>query len=185
MKKIILIISLLLIRNICFASSSAEHHQDGIPTVVWWQFANVIVLFGGLYYLTKESAKEFFKTRKEKFEDQAEKSQAVKIEAEAQYADIKNRLDQLTLSADESVQRAKAEAADMRRQMLADAELIAQRLKDDAKKTAEIEASKAVNKLRDQLVADSISAATTLLAKDVSQNDHNKLQSNFSKEIGV
>ena len=122
---------------------------------------------------------------KEKFEEQAKKSQAVKVEAEAQYADIKNRLDQLTLTADESVQRAKAEAADMRKQMLADAEAIAKRLKDDAQKTAEIEASKAMNKLRDQLVADSLQAASVLLSKDISEADHKKLQSNFSKEIGV
>lgn len=166
------------------ASGHGEHGGEiHVPRVVLYQVINVILLFGGLYYFLKNVVVKFYADRRATYLAAAQKSQAAREEAEKQFADIKNKLDKLESSAEESVSRAKAEAADMKNSLIKEAQEIAARIKNEAEQTAKIEVQKAQTQLREQLLKDSIDAAKAVLSKDIGSADHQKLQSEFVNKV--
>ena len=167
------------------AESAHSAHSNEIPTVIIWQFVNLAILFSALIYLLKDSVKKSFADKKTEFLAQAEKSKAAQAEAEKSYLEIKQKLDQFNLSANGSVSRARDEAQELRKQMVSDAKNQAQRLKEEATSSAKNESLRAQRKLHSQVVADVLNMARTVLSKDIGSNDHQKLQSDFSKNIQV
>ena len=177
----------LLVLGASCAYAASGHDEHGgeihVPKVVIYQAINVVLLFGGLYYFLKDTVVKFYADRKATYVAAAQKSQAAREAAEKQFADIKNKLSQLEASTDESISRAKAEAADMKRAMLKDAQDVANRIKNEAEQTAKIEIQKAQTQLREQLLKDSVAAAKMVLSKDIGSADHQKLQSEFVNKV--
>ena len=96
---------------------------------------------------------------------------------------IQTRLSKLESTADESISRARAEAADMKRQMVADAEALSKRLREEAASAAKLEVERAKNELRETLIHESLEAARTQLSSKVTAEDHKRLQSDFIQNI--
>jgi F-type H+-transporting ATPase subunit b len=126
---------------------------------------------------------KMYADRKQNYLAAAAKSKAAREEAEREFVEVKHKLDQLEASADESLSRAKAEAADMKHQLIRDAQDMASRIKHEAEETAKIEVIKAQTHLREQLLKDAIDAAKTVLSKDIGSADHQKLQSEFVNKV--
>lgn len=174
----------LLVSAIMQTASAADGHGASVPLrEVFWQVFNLTILFGGMIYFLRQPVKNFFAQRRTDFVDAANKSQAARLEAEKQFADIKNKLQLLESTRTESFARAEAEAADMRRQMIKDAEEIAQRVRHEAETTAQIEVQKARTELREAFVKEAVDAARTVLTKDIGSQDHQKLQNDFAQHL--
>lgn len=177
----------LLVLGASSAFAASGHGEHGgevhVPKSVIYQVINVILLFGGLVYFLKDSVVKFYADRKATYLAAAQKSQAAREEAEKQFVDIKHKLNQLESSVDESISRARAEAADMKHSLVKDAQEAAARIKHEAEQTAKIEIQKAQTHLREQLLKDSIDAAKAVLSKDIGSADHQKLQSEFVNKV--
>lgn len=161
------------------------HHDAGVPKVVMYQFINVVILVAGLIYFTKDSAIAFFKDRKAQYLEAAQKSAFAREQAEREFVDIKNKLAQLDSTRAESLNKAQAHADDLKKQILEEAQAVSKRIKEDAQLTAKLEVERAQRDLRTQLLKDSVEAARTVLTKDLSGADQQKLQKDFINHVGV
>jgi F-type H+-transporting ATPase subunit b len=177
---------LLLLGANAALAASGEHHESGpveVPKAVLYQLINVLILFGGLFYFLKGHVVKFYKDRKAHYMVAAERSKAAREKAEQDFLDIKHKLQQLEATADESYDRAQAEAKNMRQQMIKDGEEMAARIKNEAQQTAKIEIQKAQQHLREQLLNDAIKAAKSALTSDIAAADHQKLQGEFVNNV--
>ena len=169
-----------------YAASGHGEAHDGpveIPRQVMFQAINVTILFIGLFFLLKAGVVKFYKDRLVTYTAAAEKSKLAREQAEKQYLEIKHKIDQLEGTVDDTMLRARAEAAEMKKSLLSDAKEIADRIQKQAQETAKIEIQKAQTHLREQLLKDSIEAAKMVLSKDIGSADHQKLQNDFVNRV--
>jgi F-type H+-transporting ATPase subunit b len=180
---------LMLISTAALAAEQAsehaiEHHETGIPTAtIFWQAFNLFFVILIVIYATRKSLPEFYRQRQAGYVASAKKAEQAQFEAEKHLLDIKHKLEHLNTSYDESVARAHAEAADLRKQLIADAQEQARRVRTEAEITVKVEMQKAQRDLREHFVKDSISMARKVLSQDIASADHQKLQTEFTKNI--
>lgn len=173
----------LMLTSIQALAAGGEGHHEGVPTVVYWQAANLLIIFVAIAYLFGAKIKESFKQRNGDFLAASEKSKSVQLEAEKKLNDIKDRLEHLERTSAESVERARAEAADLRAQIIAESKQAAETIKKEAEAVAKAEVANAQRALHAQVVKESLVMAKEILKKDVGQGDQQRLQEQFSQQI--
>lgn len=184
--KMLIAIVLALLPSVVFAATAEHggaHHVEGIPKVVIYQVINVVLLFAGIFYYTKDAAIQFFVERRSTYVSAAKKSAIAREEAEKQFMDIKNKITHLAEGEANALAQAKAHAEEIKAQILAESKEISARVRSEAILTAQLETKKAQKELREQLMKDSVEAARMVLTKDIGSNDHQKLQGDFVKSI--
>jgi F-type H+-transporting ATPase subunit b len=169
-------------------SLAEEHAAHGeahaIPTkLIAYQTLNVVLMIVALVYFLKEPVRKFFLDKRSLFLSAAQKAEAARKAAEDEHAQIKVRLTKLESTADESVVRARAEAADMKKQLIAEAEVLSKRIRQEAEEAARNEVEKAKNQLRESLIRESLEMAKSQLASKVTPEDHKRLQTEFISNI--
>lgn len=165
------------------AESGHDAHSNEIPGTVKWQVINLAILGVILYKYGKQPIKEFFAARQQDYLKQAEKSKAIFQEAEKEYSDVKMRLETLNSTAASSIEKAKKDAEAQKSQMIADAKAAALKAKQEAQNNAKLEAQRATIKVKNEIVLQALSSARQVLTTDIAGQDHQKLQSDFNKNI--
>ena len=178
---------LILSASTAFAAEGGhEHGHEGIPWMtIFYQALNVSMMFGGLFYFLKDGVKAHFQGKKQEFLSAFEKADSARKSAEAEKLQIEVKLSKLDSTLDETIQRARKEAAEMKLQIIQDAKEIAKRIRDEAAQSVQTEIVKAKNQLRDYLVRESIQGARKQLGTKVSTEDHQRLQSEFVAGLQV
>jgi F-type H+-transporting ATPase subunit b len=180
----LLFISLVLLTKTVEASSGgASEGHHGVPTVVYYQALNVSVIVVALYYFLKNPVREFFGQKKADFVKAAEKAADAVKKAQAEHEDIRIRLQKLESTSDESIARARAEAAELQNSLIQEAQNISKKIKEEAASAAKIEVEKAKRSLREQLINDSILAAKKNLETKLGSAEQDKLMQGFTREI--
>ncbi len=177
---------LVLGTSAAYAANGHGEHEVGpveVPRVVLYQAINVAILFGGLFYFLKSTVVKHYADRKANYLAAAQKSQAAREQAEKQFVEIKHKLEQLQSGEDESISRAKAEAANLKRSLIKEAQEMVLRIKHEAEELAKIETQKAQVHLREELLKDALEASKTVLTKDIGSADHQKLQNEFINKV--
>lgn len=164
---------------------AADEHAITIPSSVKYQALNVTILFVALFFVLRKSVVAQFKSRKADYLSAAEKAQAVKKQAEADFQDVQVKLNKLVTSKDESIARARVEANQYKAQLLEEANSLSNRLKVEAELAAKIEVEKAKNNLREELIKQSFVLATEDLKGSVNNEEQNKLQNEFIQSVRV
>lgn len=186
-KELIIIASLLVVGSLAFAAEGGHggaHGEAAIPfKTIMYQLINVAVLFGGLFYLTKDKVAHFFANRQAQYQDAYKKTKTAREEAEKNLEDVKSKLNELQKNKGESLLRAQQESEKEKIQLIKEAQEKAKRIKADALNTLEVELSSAKNSVRTQLIDASMKQAKALLQKDIGSQDHQKLQVSFSASV--
>ena len=136
-----------------------------------------------MVYLLKAKVKKYFVDKKAEYVAAAEKSMSARKQAEEEHLQIKVQLNKLESTSDESISRAKAEAAEMKSQMLAEAQAISKRIREEAAATARLEVERAKVRLREELIAEAFVIAEAQMNSKVSKDDHARLQGEFINNI--
>lgn len=166
------------------ALASGAQHEGGVPVnTIIFQAINLGIIVAGMFYYLKKPVKQYFVEKNKSFIQAAEKSQAARKQAEEEHLQIKVQLSRLESTADESLSRAKAEAADYKKQLLAEAEVISKRISDEAAAAARLEVEKAKNQLRAQMIKEATEQARGQMQNQVSASDHQRLQGEFINNI--
>lgn len=164
------------------APAGGDHH--GVPwTTIGVQAFNFIFLFSLLFYFVKGAVIAHFKERKRAYTELVSKAEAAKKEAEANHREIAARLAALENSSKENAAKAQAEAEALKTKLLKEADELAEKLKADAKKTAEIEVQKAKSEIQIFALNQAIAAAEERLSNEASKDDQSRLQSEFIRKI--
>lgn len=186
MKKLVLALTILL-PLMAFAAEHGESHEavldeHAIKTIIY-QCINIAILVGGLIYFLKDTVRAFFKEKREVYLAAAEKAQAARRQAEEEHMHIKVQLTKLESTAEETISRARAEAADMRNQMVAEAQAMSKRIREDAEMASRLEVEKARASLRAEMIKEAGRQAEQAIKKEVSSDDHRRLQTDFIQNI--
>jgi F-type H+-transporting ATPase subunit b len=185
MNKKVLFATLFLFPVVLFAAEHGESHgldAHQVKTIIY-QSINVSILFIGLIYFLRKPTREFFQTKRSAFVASAEKAQKMREEAEQQRLEIQVRLAKLQSTADESIARARAEAADYKNALIAEAKEVSKRIKKEAEETAALEVERAKNRLREQMIKEATLLATQQLETKLTNDDQRRLQGEFIENI--
>ncbi len=180
---------ILFLSTIAQAAEEAHHaaggeHHEAIPfKLIIYQTINVVAMLIGLVIVLKKPLQTYFKEKKATFLSAAQKAEAARKTAEEERMKIQTRLEKLESTADESVSRARAEAADMKKQMLADAEEMSKRIRDEAAAAAKLEVDRAKVQLRESLIKEALEVSRQNLSSKVTAEDHKRLQTDFIQNI--
>lgn len=178
----------LLLPVISFANSGAHgghevHFDAHAQKIVISQTINFIILVSLLTFLMKAKIKSFFADKKEAYVKAAEKSKAAQVSAESSFNELRVRLDKLQSTADESVSRARAEAADLKKQIIDEANALSAQIKRETETFAALEVEKGKRQIKSLLVSESIQLARAQLGTKISSEDHQRLQGDFIQNI--
>jgi F-type H+-transporting ATPase subunit b len=177
-------ILILFLSHIAFAASEHGAAHGGIPTkTVIYQILNLTLLIGGMIYFLREPTRKYFQDRRAEFLNAAQKAEAARKAAEQERMEIQVRLSKLESTADESISRARTEAADMKKQLIAEAEALSKRIREEAEIAAKFEVERAKNQLRENLIKESLEVAKVQLSSKLTEDDHKRLQSEFISNI--
>ncbi len=172
----------LLLPALAFANEEHAAHGAGLDEqtlkTIIYQAINVGALIAGLIYFLRKPVQEFFKNKRELFVVAAQRAQSARQAAEEERSQIQIRLNKLESTADESISRAKADALDMKNQLIADAMAASKRIQEEAALAAKQEVQRAVNHLREELIKESIALSRGQL-NTVAPDDQARLQGNF------
>lgn len=183
-------ISILFVLNritAALASESAHggEHHGGIPASLWFQVLNFALYAGLLFFVLRKPLSQYFQTRAESFRQALVKAESARADAERQKREIEQRLAKLQGSADENLAQARAEAEELRKRILREAEELSRTLQEEAKRTADIELQRAKAELREELLAQAVQTAKSILSERIADTDQKRLQTEFVEKIQV
>lgn len=180
------IFTLLLLSKLAFASSGGHGSDEhGIPTVVLYQAINVGIIVVGGIYLGRKKIANFFEARKQQYLAAQSKAQSTLQQAEQEFQQMKTTYDKLMVNKDDSLAKAKADANDLRAQMVKEAHALSSKIQEEAKLSSKIEIERAKYQLKEQLVRDAFELSKRDLASKATSADQKKLQDDFISKVQV
>mgnify|MGYP001619712768 CR=1 FL=1 len=190
MKILIATLSLLFVllaAELSFASEVAhgDGHDVSIPFSVTLQAINFGLYAALLFFLLRKPVKSYFRDRETAFSQALVKAKQAKDEAEQKKREVQDRLTQLQSTADQSVREARAEAELLKTKIIAEAQDMAKRLREEAQRSAAIEIERAKTELREELLDQSVALSQKILKEKMAEPDQKRLQTEFVDKIGV
>ena len=184
MKLILILVAMFAVR--VFAEEHGGHELHEIPwKTLGVQTFNFIILVGGLIYLLRDAVRGHFSERLKTYSDLVQRAENAKAEAEKSHKEIELRLRHLESSAEKSVDQAAVEAAEVKRKVIADAQVVAKRIQEDAQRSIQIEAEKARVALRRDLLNKALESTQDYFKKNLGTNEQKRLQNEFVEKIQV
>lgn len=154
---IALFISLLI--QTVYASSTGGHHEEGIPTVVFYQAINVSIFIGILVWFGKDKVRELFKSRLSEFHRLAQETEKARKDLEYKKADLVRRADQLQKTSQQSLLDAKQEAEKFYLDEIEKSKKQAQKIEKDIEVQILADQQKLIEKLRVETLEMSVASA--------------------------
>jgi len=173
-----IVLSVMVLPAQAFAASGAAEGQSLV-----WHAVNLTLLLGVLLYFLRAPVRGFFATRRRDIEQSLERAQAVLREAEQRLAEWKGRLARLDAEIQEIRRLAQARAEIESRQILADAEAAAARVRRDGAAAVAQEERRAREALRREAADLAIELAGEILRQQVTDNDRARLAEEFIAHI--
>lgn len=160
----------------------AELDEKTIRTIIY-QAINIVAIFVGLYYFLREPIRQYFSQKHKSYVAAAEKAMTAQKMAEEERLKIQVQLSKLETTTHESLARARAEAADLRNNLVAEAQALSKRIHEETHNAAILEIEKAKNVLRQEMINEAISVAQNQIRSAVSSEDHARLNKEFIQNI--
>ncbi len=185
MRTKLLSLYVFFISNIALAEEHVANggHEEIPFKLIGYQSINVIIMIGAMVYFLKDVVRKFFSEKKEAYMAAAKRAEATRKQAEQERSDVEIKLSKLQSTADESLQQARAEAAQLKQQLMGEAEALSKRIRDEAAITAKLEIEKAKNHLREALIKDALEQSKKQLESQISTADKGRLYQDFSKNV--
>jgi F-type H+-transporting ATPase subunit b len=169
-----LVVSVIVLPAPALAEGGAGEGQSLI-----WHAVNLALLLGVLLYFLRAPIRGFFATRRRDIEQNLERAQAVLREAEQRLAEWKGRLSRLDAEIQEIRRLAQERAEIEGRQILADAEAAAARIRRDGAAAVAQEERRARDALRREAADLAIELAGEILRREVTDSDRVRLAEEF------
>lgn len=185
MSKLILFLTVFLSVVLKASEGGHEGHEEGVPVIVLYQTINVAIIFAAAFWFGRHKVVSFFVEKQKAFLDAQNKAKLALEQAEHEHHAVKTRLDKLQSNKVDTISKAKADAHDMQKQIISDAEAMALKLKADAELAAKIEFQRAKNDLRNQLVKEAFELSRKNIVSTATKEDQKRLQKEFINKVQV
>lgn len=171
--------------EIAHAAAGAAHHGEGIPTDVYWQIANLILVYVAFYFIFKKVLKPMFAQRKDQFVQMMSKAESAKVAAETAVKEMNTKL----ISAEEKAKNIEKDVQqqllDIKTQLLADADKQLEKMKKDSELLIEQKLNQAKREIAFEIVNKSMEGAEAKLQKGLSEVEKTKIQRETSGRLQV
>lgn len=182
----VLVIIIATLPFLSYAAGGDGHHsgldEKKIKTMIF-QAINVTILLGGLIYFTSAGIRGFLESRRKLFIEARDKAQQALKRAEEDRANIQAKLSKIEGTRQDTIARAEAEAVELKKSLIKEAQETAASIRRDAEETCRTELAKAKAEIRNYLIENARQGAQAQLQKGISAEEHKKLNGQFLKSI--
>jgi F-type H+-transporting ATPase subunit b len=178
----------ILFGSLFVLASNGEHgsgQEGGIPNIVFYQAVNVSIIFLAGYWFSRHKISAFFHEKRNKFLKDQESAKQALVNAEQEHHEVKTRLDKLKNNKLNTISKAKADANDLQKQILSDAEIMVKRLQREAELASKIELQRAKNELRELLLREAFNLSKKDISSKATAEDQKRLQNEFISKVEV
>ena len=162
-------------------AAAEEEHGSVLDVVLRW--LNAAALFGGLGYLLRKPASEFFESRRQGILDGLGRAQRAQEESDRKLADIEARLTQLSADAAQIQEDAKASSEVERERIVADGRLEVGRAMEQSGAEIERLVRGFEQEIRAHMADLVIDGATERLRAQISEDAQRRIVRRFVNEI--
>ena len=176
--------------GLCAAESghgegSGESGSKGWVATDTYRVMNFVVLAVGLIILLRKPLSKALKSRITGIQDQLSELEEKKKKAEAELAEYNEKLSHLDKEAEKIVTEYVKQGNEAKIKILKEAELAAQKLEEQAKKSIEHEFKLAKEKLQSEIFEKALAKAEDLLRDKITTEDQDRLVGEYLNKVVV
>jgi F-type H+-transporting ATPase subunit b len=179
---------LLLLCGLGFASEATGHgdtHGNARLLDLGYRFLNFALLVIILFVVIRKTAiKDFFSARREEIRKNFDSLKAERDSAEERYQELEKKLKEFETKKKEIIDRFRAEGAEEKERIIADAEERAKQILNQADLTIEREIRAAGDRLRQEMVDVAARKAKEIISKEIKDSDQDSLVDEFIEKVG-
>jgi F-type H+-transporting ATPase subunit b len=177
---------LLITASAALASSGEGHHVDSgvLLKDFLYRCLNFAVMAGILGYFITKPIRKGMAARREGIEKDLREARNAKEGAESKFAEYDRKLSKASAEIEEIYAAIRKEGELEREKILANANQMADKIRQEAEKTAANEVNKAKAQLRQEATRMAIEIAEELLKKNFTKEDHSRLVNEYLEKVG-
>jgi F-type H+-transporting ATPase subunit b len=181
-----LITVVLLLGTAAIALAAEEHHaaSGALLSDFLYRCLNFAVTFGLLAYFVTKPLRKGLSGRREGIEKALRDAQKSREEAEAKFAEYDSKLTKAAAEIEEIHDSIRKEGELEREKILANAREMAEKITQEAEKSAANEIAKARAELRREASHMAIEIAEEILKKNFTKADHTRLVDEYMQKVG-
>jgi F-type H+-transporting ATPase subunit b len=169
--------------NAWASAAGAEHHTPSIGEVVF-PAINFIIYAADLYYFALPAVRSFLRSRREDVVSTMAQATAKKQQAEALVSEYRSKLGAVDQEI-RSIQTSFRAAGEMEKsKMVSEAQVLATKLREDARFLADQEVKMARQKIREEMARQAEATARELVQRNISATDQGRLAQDFIQSLG-
>ena len=192
MRKVLLTVLISLSLAAGAPSAHAQEHSEreasekGLeesPLSTAFKWANLLILLGGLAYLLKKPAREFFQTRKEEITSGLERARAAQEESSRRMNEIEQRLARLSSEITSLRAQADAESAGERDNIIADVKRDMERVVEQSRQEIDRIARGIERDIKEKIADAVIDRAARTLETQMTEDDQKRVVVRFLDKV--
>jgi F-type H+-transporting ATPase subunit b len=149
----------------------------------WFRVMNFAVLAIGLYLLLRKPASQALSGRIKGIKEELAELEARKASVEKQLSDYNQKLTSLDKEAEQIISEYVRQGEESKARILKEAELAAEKLKEQAQKNIAHEFKQAKLELQAEIVEKALAKAESIIQKKISAEDQNRLVDDYLQKV--
>lgn len=171
--------------SLALAAGDGGHVDSGaLLKDFLWRCLNFAVLFGLLFYFISKPVKNALRERRESISRELEEARRARDEAEAKFAEYDEKLDKAEAEIERIASDLKKEGERERDKIIAAAREQAEKIKQEAEKSAAFEVARARAELQQEAARLAVDLAEELLKKNINEKDQKNMVDEYMKKVG-
>lgn len=152
-------------------------------TFVGEHAVNFIILFAVLAYFLKEPLRNFLVERRGIIGNEIEEAKKTIEEAKKRYEDYAEKMKKMGEEIKSLKETIRKEGAVEREEILRQAEVTSQKIRDDARETIKLEAAKARREIQSEVVSLAVGLAESIIKQNLKESDERQFIEEFIKKV--
>jgi len=173
---------LLLAAHPAWAEEAAAE-AEGIPTSVIYAIINFVILAGGLFYLLRKPAKEYFASRSALIKTTMDQAGQLKSQAEKKYSEYEKRMKTVDGDMKSLVDQLKTDGELERQKIVEQAQRQAEILKDTSGKILNQELRKAKEDLKREATTLASEMAEKMVRENITAQDQKRIVEQYLQKM--
>jgi F-type H+-transporting ATPase subunit b len=181
--RVISIVSVLLLATFAVVLASEGGGEGSSLSTMIWRVVNFIILMALLWKLLADKIRTYFVDRREEIAQMIDEADKAKTDAEAQYADIQQKLKNVEKDIQDIKGAIMGELGSEKARIIEEGKVAAERIIQQAKWTAEQEVVKAKNELKDHVVEMAGDMASGMITKSMTPDDQKRILEEYLEKV--
>lgn len=181
--RVISIVSVLLLATFAVVLASEGGGEGSSLSTMIWRVVNFIILMALLWKLLADKIRTYFVDRREEIAQMIDEADKAKTDAEAQYADIQQKLKNVEKDIQDIKGAIMGELGSEKARIIEEGKVAAERIIQQAKWTAEQEVVKAKNELKDHVVEMAGDMASGMITKSMTPEDQKRILEEYLEKV--